>query len=156
MDWLKNALGMAGAYTIARSIVDRDEQKRAQEQAAWEAGQQLETLVSDIDDVIVDDLNAALAAPDPGVAIVGWARRAGPKLRRYRDRWGTYAGRFADGDELVERWQRALDPYIEAIDLIDAGDPAGGTRLIGAMKDYAEFQAWLRAGAVALGWRPEA
>ena len=53
MDWFKNALGMAGAYTIARSILDGDEQKRA-------------------------------------------------------------------------------------------------------IKDYAEFQAWLRAGAVALGWRPEA
>lgn len=163
MDWLRNALAMAGGYTIARSFLDRDAQKRAlQQQAlddaqeAYEVGQQMEALVSDIDDVIADELNAALVAPDPGDAIIGWARSAGPRLRRYRERWGTWWGRSAEMNELVERWQAALDAYIEAIDLIDAGDLAGVTCLTQAMKDYKEFQAWLRAGAVALGWRPEA
>jgi hypothetical protein len=163
LDWLKNALGMAGAYTIARSVLDRDEQKRVAQQqalddaqAAYEAGQQLEALVSDIDDVIVDDLNAALAAPDPGVALVGWARRAGPKLRRYRERFDPFWGRSPEGNEFVERWQRALDAYIEAIDLIDAGDLAGVTCLTQAMKDYKVFQAWLLKKGIEAGWRPEA
>jgi hypothetical protein len=163
MDWLKNALAMAGGYTIARSFLDRDAQKRALQQqalddaqAAWEVGQQMEALVSDIDDVIADELNAALVAPDPGDAIIGWARSAGPRLRRYRERWGTWWGRSAEMNELVERWQAALDAYIEAIDLIDAGDVAGVARLQRAMADYRVFQAWFLQMCIEAGWRPEA
>ena len=161
MDWHDFA-GIAGAYAIARTILDRGDAERAQAaadaraaQEAWEVGQQMEALVSDIDDVIVDDLNAAWTAPDPGAAVIAWARRAEPKLRRYRDRWGTWWGRSPEGDELVERWQTALDGYIEAIELIRAEDPDGPGRLVRAMTAYKDHQAWLRAQAIALGWRPE-
>jgi hypothetical protein len=155
VDWIKNMLGMAGAYTIARTFLDHDAEKRAQEQFAWEAGHQLESLVSDIDDVIVDELNAAITQPDVGEKVMAWAARAEPKLRRYRVRFDTWWGRSPEGDELIERWQTALDGYIEAIVLIRAEGLAGVNRLEQARRDYTEFQAWLRSGAIALGWKPE-